>query len=251
MEWEIDRDSDVPIHKQVENLIRKLIQKEEYQQGKLLPGETEIAERLDISRNTVRMSMKRLVREGLIVRKKGIGSRVNREKVKTSLRAWISFSREMEQKGFEIEEYERDTSWVLPPKTVVNEFHVDPHIQIPQLKRVRGDDTGPIVLFLSYLHPRLDIDEDETFDGRLYEDVLEPKYGVKASESEEKIEATFPDRQVKSSLNIERRTPILYRERIVYDEEQKPIEYNECYYRGDRCQYNLRMDRDEVEIPEG
>ncbi len=248
MDWSIDRDADAPIHEQVEDLIRNLIKQDEYQQGKLLPGETEIAERLDISRNTVRMAMKRLVREGLIIRNKGIGSKVNREKVTTNLRAWISFTREMEERGVEIHEYENEVSWVLPPKNVENVFGVDPHIQLPKLKRVRGDDTGPIVSFISYFHPRLDIDEDETFTGRLYEDILEPEYGVSPVNSKETIEAKLPDKETKKTLNIERRLPILYRERIVSDKNDSPFEINECYYRADRFRYEVEMSRDEAKI---
>jgi GntR family transcriptional regulator len=248
MDWSIDRDADAPIHEQVENLIRNLIKQDEYQQGKLLPGETEIAERLDISRNTVRMAMKRLVREGLIIRNKGIGSKVNREKVDTNLRAWISFTREMEERGIDIHEYEKEVSWVLPPKNVEKVFDVDPHIQIPKLKRVRGDDTGPIVLFVSYFHPRLNIDEDETFTGKLYEDVLEPEYGVSPHTSNEQIEAKLPEKDTKKTLDMERRLPILYRERIVSDENGEPFEMNECYYRGDRFRYKIEMSREEAEI---
>ena len=70
MKFTIDHKSPVPLHAQVELLLRELIELEEYQNGKVLPSEVEISNRLAISRSTVRQAIKKLVFEGLLVRKK-------------------------------------------------------------------------------------------------------------------------------------------------------------------------------------
>jgi len=44
----IDHESSVPLHAQVEDMLRKLIEHPEYQNGKLLPNEVDIAKRLGI-----------------------------------------------------------------------------------------------------------------------------------------------------------------------------------------------------------
>ncbi len=43
MEFKIDHNSAIPLHVQVEEILRKMIQKPEYQEGKLLPNEVDIA----------------------------------------------------------------------------------------------------------------------------------------------------------------------------------------------------------------
>jgi GntR family transcriptional regulator len=244
VDWSIDRDSDEDLQDQIEEFLRDLIKRDEYQRGKLLPGDVEIAERLEVSRNTVREAMSRLVEDGLIVRKKGFGSKVDRGKVDTNLRAWSDLAGEIEDNGTNVQEQERDLSFVLPPKRVVNAFDVDPVIKLPKLERVIGDDTGPIALLVSHFHPRLGIDEDETFERRLYQDVLEPKYGIRPETSDERIETEMPDKEIQNSLDLERQLPILFRERVVSDENGDPFEFNECYYRGDRFRFRIEMTRD-------
>ena len=51
---QIDHDSNIPLHLQVEELIRRLIELPEFREGKLLPKEVALAERLGVSRNTIR-----------------------------------------------------------------------------------------------------------------------------------------------------------------------------------------------------
>ena len=52
-------------------ILRRLIESEEYKNGKLFPNEVELSEQLHISRNTLRQAINKLVFEGLLVRKKG------------------------------------------------------------------------------------------------------------------------------------------------------------------------------------
>ena len=63
------------MHKQAESFLRDLISSDEYK-GKMLPNEIELAEQLKISRNTLRQAINKLVSEGLLIRKKGVGTRV-------------------------------------------------------------------------------------------------------------------------------------------------------------------------------
>jgi GntR family transcriptional regulator len=56
--------------------LRKLIESEEYKNGKFLPNEVDLSERLNISRNTLRQAINKLVFEGLLIRKKGVGTKV-------------------------------------------------------------------------------------------------------------------------------------------------------------------------------
>ena len=50
MHTKLDHTSPLPLHAQVEGLLRDLISKKEYQDGKLLPNEVDLAKLLGISR---------------------------------------------------------------------------------------------------------------------------------------------------------------------------------------------------------
>ena len=60
--------SALPLNKQVEQYLRRLISQDEYRQGKMLPTELALSEELGVARNTIRAAMDKLVREGLIAR---------------------------------------------------------------------------------------------------------------------------------------------------------------------------------------
>ena len=75
----LDHTSSVPLHLQAQQLLRQLIESEEYKNGKMLPKEVELSKQLNISRNTLRQAINQLVFEGLLVRKKGVGTKVARK----------------------------------------------------------------------------------------------------------------------------------------------------------------------------
>lgn len=96
----IDHKSKLPLHIQVEGLLRELINLPKYKDGAFLPKEVELANRLGISRNTIRQATNKLENEGLLIRKKGIGTKVAvQAPLQTSLNNWYSFTQEMKSSG--------------------------------------------------------------------------------------------------------------------------------------------------------
>ena len=61
MKLSIDHNSPVPLYVQAELLLRELIALPEHQEGKLLPNEVDLANKLGISRNTLRQATNKLV----------------------------------------------------------------------------------------------------------------------------------------------------------------------------------------------
>jgi GntR family transcriptional regulator len=57
MRYSIDHKSPIPLHAQAETLLRQLIAEEEYQNGKIMPNEVELAKMLAISRTTLRQAI--------------------------------------------------------------------------------------------------------------------------------------------------------------------------------------------------
>lgn len=71
----LSSDGGVPLYRQLAMALRQLIGAQAVNRG-MLPPETEIAEHFGVSRNTVRQAMGELVAEGLLVRRRGIGTRL-------------------------------------------------------------------------------------------------------------------------------------------------------------------------------
>lgn len=239
----IDHKSVLPLHVQVEEMLRKLIEQPEYQNGKLLPNEVLIAKKLGISRNTVRQATNKLVYERLLVRKKGVGTKVAKNNITTKLNKWTSFTHEMDEKGVVFRNYTVKVSSVVPDKEIRQLFNIAEGIKVIRLERLRGLDKGPVVYFISYFHPRVGLTEKEDFSKPLYEK-LEKDHHVTVAVSKEGISAILANKKLADKLNIRVGDPILFRKRVVCDPGDRPIEYNLGYYRADSFTYTIDIARD-------
>jgi GntR family transcriptional regulator len=110
------------------------------------------------------------------------------------------------------------------------------------MERLRGQPEGPFVYFTSYFHPRIGLTGKEDFLRPLYE-ILEKDYMVIASLSKEEITARAADKFLAEKLNLEVGSPILVRKRFVYDQGDRPIEFNMGYYRADSFVYSIESRR--------
>jgi len=122
MKYSIDHKSPIPLHAQAETILRELIADEEYQNGKMLPNEVDLAKKLAISRTTLRQAINKLVFEGLLVRKKRAGTKVAQSAVSSKSNNWLSFSQEMKLRGIPIKNFELHVTWVYPDETLANFF---------------------------------------------------------------------------------------------------------------------------------
>ncbi|MFT3682174.1 MAG: GntR family transcriptional regulator [Ferruginibacter sp.] len=242
MDFTIDHNSSLPLHTQVEDMLRKLIGQPEYQNGKLLPNEIHMAKRLGISRSTVRQATNKLVYERLLIRKKGVGTKVAKNNISTKLKNWTSFTHEMDEKGVVFKNYSIKVSMVVPDKEIQQLFHITEGIKVLKMERIKGPESGPVVHFISYFHPRSGLTPDDDFSKPLYE-TLEKKYHVVAALSKEGISAILADAKISKVLNVKPGDPILFRKRVVCDPGDRPIEYNLGFYRADRFTYTIDIER--------
>ncbi|MGE5401708.1 MAG: GntR family transcriptional regulator [Ignavibacteriales bacterium] len=239
----VDHNSALPLHAQVEQLLRELISRPEYRGGKFLPNEVDLAKRLGISRNTVRQATNKLVTEGLITRKKGIGTKVaDKKNVNTRLDSWLSFTQEMNEKGISFKNYEISVEWVQPTREVAEFFGIPEDKIVLKMDRLRGLEDGPIVYFTSYFHPRVGLKGDEDFSEPLYH-MLEEKYHTIVSLSKEEIRATTAEKWLAKKLDVKPGSPILLRKRFVFDPGNRPVEFNVGYYNGESFTYSIEIER--------
>ena len=243
MKYSIDHKSPVPLHAQAEALLRKLIEEPRFRKGEFLPNEVDLAKKLGISRNTIRQALNKLVFEGLLVRKKGVGTRVADRTVSSKVSNWLSFTQEMQAKGLVPETFDVRISWVAPTSDVAQVFGIPRDRKVLKLVRLRGLKNNPFVYFISYFHPRVGLTGEEDFSRPLY-DILEQDYSTIAKLSKEEIRACAADKHIAGYLGIPVGYPVLVRKRVVYDPGDRPIEYNVGYYNSDSFVYSIESDRE-------
>ena len=242
MELKIDHSSPIPLHSQVEELLRGMITLKEYQEGAFFPKEVDLSKRLGISRNTLRQATNKLVNEGLLIRKKGVGTTVAKRNVITHLENWHSFTQEMNEQGISFQNFDIRVEKIIPIEKVSDFLKLKDNESVVKLIRLRGTEKGPFVYFESFFHPRIGLNGTEDFTKPLYE-LLENEYNTVPVKSEEIISAQLANDQIAEYLNIQPKSPVLVRERFVYDPGDRPIEYNIGYYRADKFSYSIVIRR--------
>ncbi len=241
----IDHGSPVPLHAQVESMLRELLRQRKYQQGELLPPEAGIAEQLGISRNTVRAAISRLVQEGILERKAGRGTRYVNQPLRTSLKNWPSFTREMKQRGIEVVVFSLNVELLTPSPEIVGALRLsktEGNGRVLKMERVRGYNGIPAVHSISWFHPRAALQVNDDFSRPLYQ-LIHDKSGLVVESSEEEISAAVADRDFAERLCCNVGDAVLVRKRIVRTKDKKEIEYNLNHYRADRFTYGLTIQK--------
>ncbi|MBQ4279462.1 MAG: GntR family transcriptional regulator [Rikenellaceae bacterium] len=238
MKLSVDHNSSTPLHVQAETLLRSLIEKEVYKNGRLLPREVDLASQLNISRNTLRQAITTLVNEGLLVRKKGYGTKVAQQRVLSEAGKWMSFSQEMKTMGIEVHNFELHIAWAQPTADIAAFFNLAPQTRVLWLRRLRGKKDFPFVYFISAFNPEIGLTGNENFNQPLYE-ILARDYNIAVKRSKEEISAAGADEFIAAKLEISPGDPILVRKRYVYDANGLPVEYNTGYYRADSFTYTI------------
>lgn len=242
MKIAINHHSPVPLHLQAEELLRELIKDPLYINGKLLPNELELAKQLAISRTTLRLAINKLVYDGLLIRKKGIGTKVSGMAVNSRSPNWLSFSQEMKLRNIVIKNFELHISWVTPSETIANFFEISTDRKILKVERLRGKSDGPFVYFISYFHPRVGLTGEEDFTRPLYE-ILEKDYSIFPGLLKEEITAIAASEEIGGKLEVPKGSPLLFRKRCIFDQGDRPLEYNLGYYIQESFTYTIESRR--------
>jgi len=210
-----------------------------------MPDELTIANRLGVSRGTARAALGRLVQEGLLERKAGVGTRVAKPRAESGIRAWRSFSGEMAAKGIKVENFSSEFRRHRATEEVARALEVLPGVSVQRLDRVRGWDGQPVLFSRSWLHPRLGLTGSEDFGRPLYE-LLEEASGAVVEKAREEFAAVAADAATAKRLGVSRGTPLLLRSHTVSDTGGRAIEYAEVHYVSARFTLTLDLRREFV-----
>jgi GntR family transcriptional regulator len=240
----IDHQSAIPLRAQVEELLRGLIRSPEYQNGALLPDEMRLAAKLGISRGTVRSSITKLVHEGMLERKAGVGTWVSNRHAESGIQAWRSFTREMAAKGITVNNFMTEYRLVKPSPCAAQALLLTSKSNVWRLNRIRGWNGIPVLQTVSWFHPRLRLKGTETFEKPLYE-VIEAASGVRPHHAREEFSATSAEARIARILEVTKAAPLLLRRHTVFDPGNRPFEYAEIRYVSSRFELTLDLRRDE------
>jgi DNA-binding GntR family transcriptional regulator len=235
----LDRTSPVPLYFQVATRLQEQIEHGVLPVGGRLENEVELADRLGVSRPTMRKAIGYLVERGMLVRRRGVGTQIVHPKVRRPVEL-TSLYDDLAKTG-------------RAPRTEVRSFEVGPATDavaealglpsgsaVSMIERIRYAGDEPLAI----MHNAVPVDvvrlSAEDLEGRgLYEllraagripRIANQVVGAKAASA---VEARL--------LGDARGAPMLTMTRTAWDESGRGVEYGSHIYRANRYSFELTL----------
>jgi len=214
----------------------------EWSPGQRLGAEREIADRLAVSRATVRSALADLERSGAVRRVRGRagGIFVAERKVERDLTSLAGLPAYLRRQGFQSDARVMSTATVAADEDVAAALELDAGELVLEVVRVRLADGEPISLeratFPAGRFPDL---LDRSLSGSLYE-LLQTHYGLEAGEAEEHIEVVAAAATEARLLGVPRGAPLVAIARTAWSVDGLAFERSHDLFRGDRVRIVVR-----------
>jgi GntR family transcriptional regulator len=241
---DINPRSAVPLYFQIEQDLAASIAAGEIAPGGRLPSEEELIQKYNVSRTTVRKAIQELERLELIEIRRGKGTYVREAKITQELTALTGFVEDMAAIGMRPSAKLLGTGTISAGEEIARQLRLPIGTEVMRIKRVRMADNVSISLDETYLPLPLGLKVIEN-DLEIYPifSLLEEKYDTPLLEADYRIEAISADPFVAKMLEVEEKAPILLIERTSYSLDQKPVDYEKLFYRGDKIRFTTRLSR--------
>lgn len=235
----VDRNSPVPLYFQVAQHLEQAIEAGRLPPGTRLDNELLLADQLGLSRPTLRRAMQYLVDKGLLVRRRGVGTRVVQPKVRRPLEL-SSLYDDLANSG------QRPTTRVLShelrpaPEEVATALMVPEGTPVVTLVRLRSALDQPIAKMTNYLpesSPEMTIEALETYG--LYN--LLRAAGIQLHAAAQTIGARTATAEEARLLGESRGAAVLTMQRITYDDHGQPVEFGTHIYAATRYTFELSL----------
>jgi GntR family transcriptional regulator len=241
---DLERVSAVPLYHQLTEILREEIASGKLGRGQRVSTEFELMQRFGVSRTTVRQTIARLRREGLVSVHRGKGTFVGRGKIQPELSALTGFVEDMQALGLTASARVRGVETVKATARVAEALQVVPDEPVTKITRIRLAEEVPVSFEFSFLPLELGqrVAQENLEISPIFS-LFEDKYGIALAEAQYRIEASPAPRVVADALGIERGAPVLAIERTTYAADQRPVDFEQMFYRGDRISYTMRLQR--------
>jgi DNA-binding GntR family transcriptional regulator len=233
----VDRSSPVPLYFQVAEQLAAAIQRGDLAPGDRLDSELQLADRLGLSRPTVRQAISHLVDKGLIVRRRGVGTQVVRVEVRRSVEL-TSLHDDLLRSGQRPSTSVLELATVPCPPEIAAELGVAAESEVQHLRRLRFADSEPLAVMENWLPldpVRLTIDALQR-DG-LY--AILRTGGIRIRGAHQRIGARAATGAEAKMLGERRGAPVLTMTRTGYDDQGRYVEHGAHIYRASR--YSLEV----------
>jgi GntR family transcriptional regulator len=234
--------SGVPAYQRIQGAIRKTIESGSLRPGDAVPSERELARIHTVSLMTARHALATLEQEGVVERRRGVGTFVSTPKI--HFNKLMSYTEQMRGRSLTAGSKVLFAEVVEDEPEATARLSLSPQSPILKLERLRHAGGEPFELETCYFSAK-------QFDGLLSESleheslfkVLERHYHVVLGYADEEVDATAADPRTAELLGVPKREPLLRIRQVIYSTKGSVIVYVLGLYRSDRHNLVIRRFR--------
>ena len=232
---------------------------EQLQEGKFdegLPGELALMKQFSVARVTVRRALQQMAEEGLIKREPGRGTRpIQRDASQSASSSHEAAGLSGQQArltgllenlvtmGLRTSVKVLSVQTLLAPKDIQDKLHVTRTDKVQKAERVRHTREGPLSHITTWVPEAIakGFGKRELAQKPIL--VLLEEAGVKVGRAEQTISAKLADAEMARHLDVPVGSALLSVRRLIYDDQEKPIQWLLGLYRPDRYEYQMQLSR--------
>ena len=235
----MDRSSPIPLYFQIAQHLESAIADGTLAAGTLLLNEVDMADALALSRPTMRRALQSLVDKGLLVRRRGVGTRVVQSKMRRSLELTSLFE-DLSKIGQAPTTLVLSSETVQAPPDVAAKMRLAPDSDVVELVRLRSAGGKPIAKMTNFVPvDMVRLTSDDLAQRGLYD--LMRSQGVTLHSADQTIGAATASAADAKLLDEPRGAALLTMERIAYDDRGRVVEYGRHLYAASRYSFEISL----------
>ncbi|MEM1287596.1 MAG: GntR family transcriptional regulator [Pseudomonadota bacterium] len=213
--------------------------------GAGLPSEQKLAELYSVSRVTIRRALNALLRDGLIEKRAGSGSRVRSDSITRQLiKADIStLLPHLEQIASKTDARLLEFGYCEAPAAIAQGLGLTEKARVQRAVRVRFINGEPFSYLVTHVPEEVALSYSEA------DLATQPLFGllelggVRIGGASQTVSATLATPDLAASLKVAAGSALLTLERVVRDEHGRGVEHLLASYRPDRFQLSMSLER--------
>lgn len=236
---DLDRTGHLPLYHQIATRLREAIADGTLPTGSRLENEVALAERIGVSRPTMRRAIQDLVDRGLLVRRRGVGTQVVGARVHRHLEL-SSLHEDLTRSGHTTTTQVLRHELVPASPAVASQLGIAPGALVLYIRRLRLSDGVPLAVLENHLPPGLsDIAPEQLEEQGLY--AILRNRGVSMRVARQTIGARAATRDEGALLGVATGAPVLTMTRVVFDDSGASVETGAHSYVPDLYTFEITL----------
>lgn len=228
----------VPKYYQIYETLLDQIKNGEFKEFDQFYSDTELVEKFNVSRGTIRESIRLLIEKGYLVREQGRGTFVTKPKIEQESDKLMGFTELMRKNDITPSARVLKKEIVETSLKIENVMELDEKEKVVHLERVRYGDKEPMIIERSYFVYEIfkHIHDMDLESNSIYE-LLYNHTDTRLGEAKQQISATRATEEEVKLLNVKLGSPLLLMKRFIKTKDDKFFQYSEDLYRSERINF--------------